>query len=54
MKVKQKTLAKTIAKMAMLVYNESEPREEEKTKRVPLSPAAIESDGITRTTDGTP
>lgn len=30
MKVKQKTLAKTIAKMTMLVYNESEPREEKR------------------------
>ncbi len=35
-KVKQKTLGKTIAKIAMCVYNKSEPREEEKWKPKPL------------------
>ena len=40
-KVKQKTLAKTIAKIAMCVYNESEPREEEKRKQKRF-PAAID------------
>lgn len=41
-KVKQKTLAKTIAKIAMCVYNKDEPREEEKEATKTASPAAID------------